>query len=69
MMPISYACGVLASLSNPDSEVKHSDKTIMCAIETAMMDDGKNVRKSELWNATKYLLRKVRQMEDGGLDG
>ena len=68
-MPISYACGVLASLSNPDSEVKHSDKTIMCAIETAMMDDGKNVRKSELWNATKYLLRKVRQMEDGGLNG
>lgn len=64
-MPISYACGVLASLSNPDSEVKHSDKTIMCAIETAMMDDGKNLRKNEMRNAIEYLLRKVKQLESG----
>lgn len=56
-IPISYACGVLSSLSNPGG-VQHSDKTIMYSIELAINDDGHNFKKKDLRNALEWLYNK-----------
>lgn len=56
-IPISYACGVLASLSDPNG-VQHSDKTIMYSIKLALLDDGHNFKRKELRNALEWLYRR-----------
>ena len=58
MMSISYACGVLDSLSDPNG-IEHSEKTIMSAIQIALTDDGHNVKKKDLRNGLQWLYRKV----------
>ena len=60
-MSLSYACAVLSALSDPEERKKHSDKTVMCSIETVMEVSEKLVRKVEYRNAVNYLLKKLEE--------
>lgn len=57
-IPVSYACAMLSSLSDPDG-VKHPDKTILYSIELALNDDGHNFKRKEYKNGLKLLYERM----------